>query len=172
MAIFPRPVSPRSAFGDLWGYIAERRSHRWPLLGLSAALTWIIVWGFLIDSNTNTMPRQNKITYFQNWTEDGRSDAAIIAEQKRNLEMRVKRLHEKQRDMQKLADKFGIEWRKDAERNAKREEEALKYLYALLDKRLAEAEAREGPNALKETGEVKPIEQLPSSNMPSPVDAK
>ena len=141
MAIFPRPVSPRSAFGDLWGYLTEKRSHKWPLLGLSVAITWLIIWAFLVDANTNTLPRRNKITYFQSWSAD-RSDAAIILQQKIDLAERTAKLHEKQRDMQKLADMFGIEWRREAERNNAREAAALKYLYEQLDKRLAEAEAR------------------------------
>lgn len=141
MAIFPRPVSPRNAAGDLWGYLLEKRSHRWPLLGLSAALTWAIIWMFVLDANTNTMPKQNQITYFQNWTAD-RSDVAVILQQKKDLAARVKALHAKQKEMQKVADVFGIEWREDAKRNAAREAEAVRYLNAQLDKKLAEAQAK------------------------------
>ncbi|MEZ5655314.1 MAG: hypothetical protein R3E04_05425 [Sphingobium sp.] len=142
MAIFPRPVSPRSAAGDLWSYLTEHRSHKWPLLGVSIALTWIIVWAFLVDANTNTMPRQNKITYFQSWNGD-RADSAIILQQMRDLERREEALRKKQKEMQKLADTFGIEWRKDAERNDKRRAEALTYIRAMLEKRLADARAKE-----------------------------
>ena len=116
MAIFPRPVSPRSAASDMWSYLAERRAHKWPLLGLSVALTWVIIWAFFVDTNTNTMPRQNDIIYFQSWSE-GRSDVDVILQQKRDLAERVRLLHEKQKEMQKVADMFGIEWREDARRN-------------------------------------------------------
>lgn len=141
MAIFPRPVSPKNAAGDLWGYLLEKRSHRWPLLGVSAALTWAIIWIFVIDANTNTQPKQNQITYFQNWQAD-RSDIAVILQQKKDLAARVEALHAKQKEMQKVADVFGIEWREDARRNAAREAEAVRYLNAQLDKRLAEVQAR------------------------------
>ncbi|MCC6482395.1 MAG: hypothetical protein IT554_08315, partial [Sphingomonadaceae bacterium] len=60
MAIFPRPVSPKNAAGDLWGYLLEKRAHRWPLLGVSMALTWVIIWVFVIDANTNIKPKQNQ----------------------------------------------------------------------------------------------------------------
>lgn len=141
MAIFPRPVSPKSAAGDLWGYLLEKRTHRWPLLGVSAALTWVIIWVFMVDANTNTMPKQNQIMYFQNWTAD-RSDVTIILQQKADLAARVKALHAKQKEMQKIADMFGIEWREDAKRNSAREAEAVRYLNAQLDKKLAEAQAK------------------------------
>lgn len=141
MAIFPRPASPKSAAGDLWGYLLEKRAHRWPLLGVSAALTWVIIWVFMIDANTNTMPKQNQIMYFQNWRAD-RSDVAVILQQKADLAARVKALHAKQKEMQKVADVFGIEWREDAKRNAAREAEAVRYLNAQLDKKLAEAQAK------------------------------
>ena len=145
MAIFPRPVSPRSAAGDLWNYLTEKRSHKWPLLGVSIAMTWMLVWAFLVDANTNTMPRQNKITYFESWNTP-RPDSEIILEQMHDLERREQALRKKQKEMQKLADTFGIEWREEAERNDARRAEALKYIRAMLEKRLAEARAKEGAN--------------------------
>lgn len=141
MAIFPRPVSPKSAAGDLWGYIRERRAHRWPLLGVSAALTWVIIWMFIADANTNTMPKQNQILYFENWRAD-RSDIAVILQQKKDLADRVAALHAKQKEMQKIADMFGIEWREEERKNAAKEAEAVRILNAQLDKRLAAAKAR------------------------------
>lgn len=141
MAIFPRPVSPKSAAGDLWGYLLEKRNHRWPLLGVSAALTWVIIWVFMIDANTNTMPKQNKILYFENWRAD-RSDIAVILQQKKDLADRVAAIHASQKEMRKIADMFGIEWREEAAREAAREAEAVRILNARLDKRLAEAQAK------------------------------
>jgi hypothetical protein len=141
MPIFPRPVSPKNAAGDLWGYLRERRAHRWPLLGVSAGLTWAIVWLFVLDANTNTMPKQNQIQYFENWRAN-RSDIAVILQQKKDLADRVAAIHAKQKEMQKVADMFGIEWREEARRNAAREAEAVRILNARLDKRLAEAQAK------------------------------
>lgn len=141
MAIFPRPVSPKSAAGDLWSYLRESRAHRWPLLGLSAALTWVIIWMFVLDANTNTAPKQNKIIYFENWRAD-RSDIAVILQQKKDLADRVKALHAKRKEMQKIADMFGVEWREEERKNSAREAEAVRILNAQLDKKLAEAQAR------------------------------
>ncbi|MDF0542707.1 hypothetical protein PX699_10165 [Sphingobium sp. H39-3-25] len=140
MAIFPRPVSPKSALGDFWTYVSESRAHKWPLLGLSVAFTWVIVWAFVIDGNTNTMPRQNKIIYFQNWNAD-RSDAAIIVQQKIDLARREAAIEKKQKEMQHVADMFGVEWREDEARNSARRREALKQINAQLDERLAKAES-------------------------------
>lgn len=142
MAIFPRPVSPSSALGDLWGYFRQSRPHKWPLLGLSVAMTWLIVWAFVIDANTNTMPTRNKIIYVESW-DANRSDAAIILQQKIDLAKREAALQAKQKDMQGLADIFGIDWREDEARNTARRKEAVKQINAQLDARLAKAEATE-----------------------------
>lgn len=140
MAIFPRPVSPKSALGDFWGYFKEQRQHKWPLLGVSVALTYVIIWGFIVDANTNTMPTRNKIIYFQSWDAD-RSDAAIILQQKIDFAKREAALQTQQKKMQGYADAFGIEWREEEARNSARRKEAVKQIDALLDDRLTKAEA-------------------------------
>lgn len=140
MAIFPRPVSPKSALSDLWGYFRETRPHKWPLLGLSAAMTWLIIWAFIVDANTNTMPTRNQIMYVESW-DANRSDAAVILQQKIDLAKREAALQRRQRDMQGVADVFGIDWRTEEARNSARRKEALKQINAQLDARLAKAEA-------------------------------
>ena len=142
MAIFPRPVSPKSALGDLWSYFRENRPHKWPLLGLSMAITWVIIWVFMVDANTNTMPTRNKIIYVQSW-DASRSDAAIILQQKIDLAKSEAALQKRQKQMQGWADAFGIDWRTEEARNSARRKEALKQINAQLDSRLAKAEAAE-----------------------------
>ena len=142
MAIFPRPVSPRSALGDMWSYFRENRPHKWPLLGLSMAITWVIIWVFMVDANTNTMPTRNKIIYVQSW-DASRSDAAIILQQKIDLAKSEAALQKRQKQMQGWADAFGIDWRTEEARNSARRKEALKQINAQLDSRLAKAEAAE-----------------------------
>ena len=144
MAIFPRPVSPKNALGDVWTYFRENRPHKWPLLGLSAAITYLIIWVFVVDANTNTMPTRNKIIYIQNW-DANRPDAAIILQQKIDLAKQEAALQERQRQMQGWADAFGIDWREEEARNTARRKEALKEINAALDARLAKAEAKEKP---------------------------
>ncbi|NWK94920.1 hypothetical protein DM806_04400 [Sphingobium lactosutens] len=144
MAIFPRPVSPKSALGDFWGYFKQQRQHKWPLLGLSVAFTWVIVWTFVIDANTNTMPTRNKIIYVESW-DANRSDAAIILQQKIDFAKREAALVKQQQKMQGYADAFGIEWREEEARNTAKRKEAVKAIDALLDERLAKAEATGKP---------------------------
>lgn len=139
MAIFPRPSSPTGAAGDLWTYLRERRSHKWPLLGVSVAITWVIMWGFQRDAKDLDVPKRDQIIYIQNW-DTHRSDAQIILQQKMDLAESEARMRGKQKQMQKVADYFGIEWRSELERNNARHAEALKQLNAQLDKRLAVAE--------------------------------
>lgn len=142
MTIFPRPVSPKSALSDLWSYFRENRPHKWPLLGLSAAMTWLIIWAFIVDANTNTMPTRNQIIYVQSW-DANRSDAAVILQQKMDLARREAALQKRQREMQGVADVFGIDWRAEEARNTARRKEALKQINAQLDARLAKAEEAE-----------------------------
>lgn len=142
MAIFPRPASPKSALSDLWAYFRENRPHKWPLLGLSIAITYVIIWVFVVDANTNTMPTRNKIIYIQSW-DANRSDAAIIMQQKIDLAKSEAALQKRQKQMQGWADAFGIDWRTEAARNSARRKEALKEINAQLDSRLAKAEAAE-----------------------------
>ncbi|CAN5403034.1 hypothetical protein BH10PSE12_BH10PSE12_14510 [soil metagenome] len=148
MSIFPRPVSPKSALGDFWSYFAERRAHKWPLLGLSAAFTWVIIWAFIIDGQTNIMPRQNKIIYFESWNAD-RTDATIIMQQKMDLARSEILVKKKQKEMQGVADAFGVEWRTEAARNSAKRTVAIRTINEQLDARQAKAEAQEKGAAAK-----------------------
>lgn len=151
MAIFPRPVSPKRAWSDLREYLAEGRRHKLLFLVLAVAATWAIVWGFLLDSKTNTMPGR-QIIYIQNWSAD-RTEADIIARQKEDLLKRQAAIKRKQEDFRKVADQFGIDWRKEAAIGDKREKEAVAAVMARLDKLEAEAKAKEKTAAKPETGE-------------------
>lgn len=141
MSIIPRPASPRRAWADLRDYFLEGRKHKVLFLLLSLAATWAIVWAFLIDSKTNIMPGP-QIIYVQDWSAD-RSDADIIAQQKIDLEKRIIRVKQKQDQFRKVADSFGIEWRKEAAVTDKKELEAIEKLRAKLDKMEAEARAKQ-----------------------------
>lgn len=141
MSIIPRPASPKRAWADLRDYLAEGRRHKVLFLLLAVAMTWVIIWGFLLDSKTNTAPGR-KIIYIQNWSED-RTDAEIIAQQKIDLLRRQAAIKRKQEDFRKVADQFGIDWRKEAKIGDAREKEAVAELMAHLDKLEAEARAKE-----------------------------
>ena len=154
VAIFPRPVSPKSAMSDMWSYFRENRPHKWPLLGVSVAITWVIIWAFIVDANTNTMPTRNQIFYVQSW-DANRSDAAIILQQKIDLAKREAAIEKKQKEMQGVADIFGIDWKADEARNTARRKEALKQINAQLDQRLAKAEGAE-KSAPAQSGAARP----------------
>jgi hypothetical protein len=142
MAVLPRPVSPKSAFADLKDMLSGERPHKWPLLLLSVALTGIIIWGFYIDSDPG-IEKGREIIYVESWMSD-RRDSDIIRQQKKDLANYEASLEKKQREFQSVADKYGIEWRKDEERNRARREAVITAINKQLDERLAKAEASEG----------------------------
>lgn len=67
----------------------------------------------------------------------------IIAKQKADLAKGEMMLAKKQKEMQKVADMAGIEWRTEEARNRAKRDEALKQINAMLDARLAKAEEAE-----------------------------
>lgn len=140
MAILPRPVSPRSAFADLRLMFSPERPHRWTLLGLSAALTAILLWGFWLDSRPPKPERQ--IIYVESWMID-RKDSDIIRRQQADLAKYEASVQKKQRGYQELADMTGVEWR-EAEAKAREQRRiTIEAMEKYLDKRLADALARE-----------------------------
>ena len=144
MALFPRPVSPRSALADLRDMFSPDRPHRLGFLALSVTLTAIILWGFVIDSRPP--PRERQIIYVESWMAD-RKDSDIIVRQLEDIAKYEVALAKKQNEYQKLADAVGIEWRADEARNRKTREETIAAVKKQLRKKLADALAREGKTA-------------------------
>jgi len=144
MAIFPRPVSPRSALADLRDMFSPDRPHRWTLLALSCTLTGVLLWGLLLDSRIP--PKEREIIYVESWMND-RKDSDIIREQMKDLAGYEAAFQKKQGEYQKMADMFGIEWRADAERNRIQREQVIAAIQKKLAERLAAAEAREAAAA-------------------------
>ena len=140
MAILPRPVSPRNALADLKLMFSRDREHRWTFLGLSFAITGLLLWGFYLDARSPKKERQ--IIYVESWMAD-RKDSEIIRRQIIDLGKYEAALARKQQEFQRLADKVGIEWREDEAKNRERRAEMVKAMEKHLDKKLAEALARE-----------------------------
>jgi len=69
--------------------------------------TTIIVIEFFVDSKINTAPPP-QIIYADSWNAD-RTDAEIIADQKKDQAEREAFAREKQRQFQELENKLGIE---------------------------------------------------------------
>ncbi len=74
---------------------------------LAVLVTAIIVIEFLVDSKIGTAPPA-EIIYVDSWNAN-RTDAEIIADQKKDQAKRREYQQEKQREFQKLANAFGIE---------------------------------------------------------------
>ena len=69
-------------------------------------VTLIIVLEFVVDSKINTAPPP-QVVYAQSWSAD-RTDAEIIADQKKDQAKRDAAAKEKQRQFQKLEKQLGM----------------------------------------------------------------
>ena len=107
MAILPPTVGPRAALRDLKAFLGQRSREQ--LLGatLAVLVTIIILIIFFVDSKINTAPEPT-ITYVENYGPN-RTDADIIADQKKASEDRRKAEEARRREFQKLEKQFGIE---------------------------------------------------------------
>lgn len=93
---------------DFWAYIREPRPHRWPLLGVAAALAAVVFWGFSEKLIRYDPPRAS-IVYFESWKAD-RSDAEVRADWIARAKETTRRNAERRRNYQELAKSLGIEY--------------------------------------------------------------
>ena len=107
MSWFPRPVSPRAAFADLRAFLGHTSREQRIGAVLAVLATTIIVIEFFVDSKINTAPPP-QIIYADSWNAN-RTDAEIIADQKKDQAERDAFAREKQRQFQELENKLGIE---------------------------------------------------------------
>lgn len=107
MSWFPRPVGPRAALADLRALLRQRGREQWIGAALAVLVTMIIVIEFLVDSKINTAPPP-RIVYVESWSAK-RTDAEIIADQKKHQAAREAAQKERQRQFQKLEKQLGIE---------------------------------------------------------------
>ena len=107
MSWFPRPVSPRAAIADLLAFM--RHSSREQRIGAALALliTAIIVIEFLVDAKIGTAPPP-QVTYVDLYSSN-RTDAEIIADQKKDQAAKEAAIKERQRQFDKLGNELGIE---------------------------------------------------------------
>lgn len=106
MSWIPRPVGPRAAISDLAAFMRQRSREQ--VIGAALALltTIIIVILFLVDSKINTAPPA-QIVYVESWSAN-RTDAEIIADQKKHQAERRAAELEKQRQFQRLENQLGM----------------------------------------------------------------
>jgi hypothetical protein len=106
MSWFPRPVGPREALRDLRAF-ARHRSREQVIGGALAILvTAIIIIEFLVDSKIGTAPPA-QIVYVESWSAN-RTDAEIIADQKKDQAARHAAQEEKKRQFKKLEKQLGM----------------------------------------------------------------
>ena len=108
MSVLPPMVNPRAAMSD-FGAAMRGDSRRDRMLGLTLALlvTTIIVIIFFVDAKINTAPPP-RVTYVELYDSD-RTDAEIIARQRKDSAERKAFALKKQREFQALQKRLGIE---------------------------------------------------------------
>jgi hypothetical protein len=107
MSWFPRPSSPSAAFRDLAAFMRHRSREQ--VIGASLALlvTAIIVIEFVVDAKIGTAPPPQET--FVELYPSNRTDAEIIADQKKDQAKKEAAQKDKQRQFKKLEKQFGIE---------------------------------------------------------------
>jgi hypothetical protein len=106
MGWFPRPVGPRAAFSDLRAFMRQRSREQVIGAILAVLVTLIIIIEFAVDSKINTAPPP-QIVYAESWSAN-RTDAEIIAEQKKDQAKRDAAAKEKQRQFKELEKQLGM----------------------------------------------------------------
>lgn len=109
MSFFPKPSTPRAAWRDLLTFIRHREREHVIGASLAVLVTMIIVIVFLVDPKVNTAPPE-QVTYVDIYPAN-RTDAQIIADQKKDAAARAEFKRKKQESFQKIdkdLDKIGL----------------------------------------------------------------
>jgi len=106
MSWFPSPVSPRAAIADFRAFLRHREREHWIGAALAVLVTVIIIIEFLVDSKINTAP-PSRVIYVEQWKAD-RTDAEIIADQKKDQAAKEAAGKERQRQFQRLEKQLGM----------------------------------------------------------------
>ena len=100
----PRPASPRALWADIRAFAAQRSAVQWWAAGFAVAMPFALIVLFVTDTRTNIQPRA-QIVYLDSWRAD-RTDAEIVAEQKKHQAEREKRAKEQQEQFKKLDERL------------------------------------------------------------------
>ena len=108
MSVLPPMVNPRAAMSDFGAAIrGDSKRDRFIGLALALLITTIIVIIFFVDAKINTAPPP-RVVYVETYAPD-RTDADIIASQKKDSAERKAAALAKQRQFQALQKRLGIE---------------------------------------------------------------
>ena len=106
MSWFPKPSSPLAAWRDLRAFMRQRSREQAIGAALAFLVTAIIVIEFIVDAKIGTAPPP-RIVYVEQWSQN-RTDAEIVADQKKDQAEREAFQKERQRQFQKLDNRFGL----------------------------------------------------------------
>jgi len=106
MSWFPRPSSPRVAFNDLRAFMRQRSREQVIAAALAVLITVVIVIEFVVDAKINTAPPP-RVTYVELYSTN-RTDAEIVADQKKDQAAKEAAAKERQRQFQKLENQLGM----------------------------------------------------------------
>ena len=107
MAILPPVSRPSAALKDLLAFLRQRSREQVIGAILAVLVTIIIVIIFLVDSKINTAPPPQPI-YVEIYPAN-RTDAEIIADQKKDQAEKEAAAKEKQRQFQELEKRLGMD---------------------------------------------------------------
>lgn len=99
----PRPSSPRALWADLKGFAADRGKHQWIAAAIALAIPGILIGLFVLDSNS--IKAEPQLIYVESWSAD-RTDAEIIADQKKRQAEKEALQQERQRQMKRLGERL------------------------------------------------------------------
>ena len=106
MAVLPRPVSPRAAWADLRAFLSRRSREKNIAAVCALVATAVIVVAFYFDPQVNTAPPPT-VVYVESFRAD-RTDAQIVADQKKDQAKKDAAQAERQRQFKELGDQLGI----------------------------------------------------------------
>lgn len=114
MAIFPRPVRPSRALGDLWGFLRQRRPHEFVFGLLAVIISSLWIWAIFDKMSVKREWKPPTVLYVKQWPKT-RTTAEIRAQQAidapREAAERAAREAEKKKrqdEYKRLAERLGI----------------------------------------------------------------
>jgi hypothetical protein len=107
MPVLPPIYRPTVALRDLLAFLRQRSREQVIGATLAVLVTIIIVIVFLVDSKINTAPPP-QVVYVELY-DSNRTDAEIIADQKKHQAEKEAIAKERQRQFQELEKKLGID---------------------------------------------------------------
>ena len=107
MAVFPRPVGPRAAWKDLRAFLSRRSREQTLGAVFSLVITALILVAFYYDPQVNTAPPR-QVIFVESYGPD-RTDADIVADQKKRQAEKEALIAERQRQFKEIGNRFGME---------------------------------------------------------------